>query len=480
MTDPPPIPQAKAGTAVAGRILIVDDDDLVARAVARMAQHFGHETATAASVDEAIARMAERPFDVVLTDLVMGERGGLDLLRHVQQENAEIPVVVITGQATIDSAMEAIKGGAYDYLAKPVVQLDMLGALLRRAIEKKIMADEVRQLKREIGARYNLVDIAGNSPQMIEVYKTVARVATGRTSVLILGESGTGKELVARALHHQSPRGSHRFVPVNVSAIPEGLLESELFGHVRGAFTGATATRRGLFDEAHLGTLFLDEIGDLSAPLQAKLLRVIQEHRIKPVGGNEEHEVDVRLVGATHRDLEEMLRSGRFREDLYYRLNVISIWLPPLRERREDIPVLVEHFLRKYEHETGRAAPRVAPEALQRLESYPWPGNVRELENVVERAVLLSTHGVITPDTLPPRLQVALPGTEAPASASGFVPLESMIERYVEQVLEHTRGNHTQAAQILGISRRTLHRMAARRRRSQASPGDNSSPGAPF
>src|SRR5512143_2764111 len=338
MTDPPRIPQDPAGAGPAGRILIVDDDEPVAKAVATMASRFGHETVTATSVDEAVARLAERPFDVVLTDLVMGERGGLDLLRHVQAETPDVPVVVITGQATIDSAMEAIKGGAYDYLAKPVVERDMLGALLRRAIEKKQMADEVRQLKREIGVRYNLVDIAGRSTQMLEVYKTVARVASGRTSVLILGESGTGKELVARALHHQSPRAPHRFVPVNVSAIPEGLLESELFGHLRGAFAGATATRRGLFDEAHLGTLFLDEIGDLSPPLQVKLLRVLQEHRIKPVGGNEEHEVDVRLVGATHRDLEEMVHRGAMREDLYYRLNVVSIVLPPLRERRDDIP----------------------------------------------------------------------------------------------------------------------------------------------
>jgi len=472
MTDPPRIPQDQAGAGPAGRILIVDDDEPVAKAVATMASRFGHETVTATSVDEAVARLAERPFDVVLTDLVMGERGGLDLLRHVQAENPDVPVVVITGQATIDSAMEAIKGGAYDYLAKPVVERDMLGALLRRAIEKKQMADEVRQLKREIGARYNLVDIAGKAPQMLEVYKTVARVASGRTSVLILGESGTGKELVARALHHQSPRAPHRFVPVNVSAIPEGLLESELFGHLRGSFTGATATRRGLFDEAHLGTLFLDEIGDLSPPLQAKLLRVLQEHRIKPVGGNEEHVVDVRLVGATHRNLEEMVRAGSFREDLYYRMNVISIWLPPLRERREDIPPLVEHFLHKYEHETGLPAPRVSPEALRRLEAYAWPGNVRELENVVERALLLSTHGVITPDTLPPRLDAATSEPAVPSVASGLVPLDAVVERYVDQVLEHTHGNHTRAALILGISRRTLHRMAARKRRSEGQERD--------
>ncbi len=453
-----PEPAGDAALPPATRILVVDDDLSVAHVIARMAEQFGHATAVAGSVDEALGRLAEAPFDVILTDLKMPERDGLELLEQVRIDNPDVPVVVITGQATIDTAMEAIKLGAYDYLTKPP-QLDMLGALLHRAIEKKSMAEEVRNLQREIRKRYHVEDIVGTAPQMLEVYKTLQRVAPSRTSVLILGESGTGKELVARKLHERSPRQGEHFVAVNVSAIPEGLLESELFGHVRGAFTGAMTARRGLFDEAHRGTLFLDEIGDLSLPLQAKLLRVIQEHRIKPVGGNEEHEVDARLVGATHRDLEEMVRQSQFREDLYYRLNVVSISLPPLRERREDIPLLVDHFLQKYEYETGQPAPAVSPEARSVLEAYPWPGNVRELENVVERAVLLSTQGVITPDALPARVL----GT---APEPTLAPLETMVERYVERVLQHTKGNRTRAAQILGISRRTLHRMAERRRRS--------------
>jgi len=436
-----------------------------------MAEQFGHGTAIAGSVEAALALLAETPFDVILTDLKMPERDGLDLLEHVRTENPDIPIVVITGQATIDTAMEAIKLGAYDYLTKPP-QLDMMGALLRRAIEKKRMAEQVRGLQREIRKHYHVEDIIGSAPQMLEVYKTLQRVAPSRTSVLILGESGTGKELVARKLHERSPRHAERFIPVNVSPIPEGLLESELFGHVRGAFTGALTARRGLFDEAHRGTLFLDEIGDLSLPLQAKLLRVIQEHRFKPVGGNEEREVDVRLVGATHENLEGMVHRGQFREDLYYRLNVVSISLPPLRERREDIPLLVEHFLRKYEHETGQNAPAVSPEARHLLGAYAWPGNVRELENVVERAVLLSTHGVITADTLPPRLHGAAPSLAAPSPESGLFSLDAMVERYVERVLLHTGGNRTRAAQILGISRRTLHRMAERRKRS-AAPGED-------
>src|SRR5690242_6610590 len=311
-----------------GRILVVDDEPAVATVIASMAESFGYEAVVAGSVGEALERFTGGSFDAVLTDLSLGERDGMELLRIVQQQAPEVPVVLITGRATIDSAMAAIRAGAYDYVAKPVTS-DALGALLRRAVEKRRMAQEVRLLQQEITSKYSLQNIAGRSPRMLEVFKTVARVATGRAPVLILGESGTGKELVARAVHAQSPRHSRRFVPVNVSAIPETLLESELFGHVRGAFTGATQNRRGLFEEAHQGTLFLDEIGDLSPPLQAKLLRVLQEHSLKPVGGNEEIEIDVRVVAATHRDLDDMVRSGRFREDLYFRINVVSITLPP-------------------------------------------------------------------------------------------------------------------------------------------------------
>ena len=462
----PPDPADATASQPLARILVVDDDLSVAQVIARMAEELGHATAIAGSVDEALGRLARASFDVVLTDLSMPGRSGLDLLKHVQAESPEIPVVLITGKGAIDTAMEAIKGGAYDYLAKPP-QLEMLGALLRRAIEKKRMAEEVKHLQREVSKRAPAGEIIGASPQMLEVYKTLQRVAPSRTSVLILGESGTGKELVARKLHERSPRRAERFVAVNVSAIPEGLLESEMFGHVRGAFTGAMTARRGLFDEAHRGTLFLDEIGDLSPPLQAKLLRVVQEHRLKPVGGNEEHEVDVRLVGATHRDLDEMVQRGLFREDLYYRLNVVSISLPPLRERgAQDIEMLVGHFLREYEQETGKTPPGVSPEAFGLLKTYAWPGNVRELENVVERAVLMSTHGFITPEALPPRLHGVPQAEVVLTPESGFPPLNAMIERYVERVLEYVKGNRTRAAQILGISRRTLHRMAARRRLS--------------
>jgi two-component system response regulator AtoC len=305
--------------------------------------------------------------------------------------------------------------------------------------------------------------IAGRSPQMLEVYKTVARIAPQRTSVLILGESGTGKELVARALHRRSPRAERRFVPVNVSAIPEGLLESELFGPLKGAFTGANTQRRGLFEEAHQGTLFLDEIGDLPLLLQAKLLRVLQEQTFKPVGGNEEMPVDVRVVAATHQDLESLVRAGRFREDLFYRLNVVTITLPPLRERRDDIPVLVDYFIRKYSWEHGRPRKRFSPEAERLLLEHSWPGNIRELANVVERALVLSPLGVMTPESLPESLLRGGDASVSPTSGE-LMPLHVLIDRYIQQVLRHTGGNYTRAASILGISRRTLHRMAARKR----------------
>jgi DNA-binding NtrC family response regulator len=440
------------------RVLVVDDEAYVARVIARLAESFGHEVAVADSVEGALARFEESAFDVVLTDLRLGQQDGLALLRELQARAPAVPVIVITGQATIDTAMEAIRFGAYDYLVKPI-ERKLIGELLRRAIERKRLTESAGRETADESPAFPLANIAGNSPAMIEVYKTVARVAGGRGSVLILGESGTGKELVARALHSQSSRSSWRFVPVNVSAIPEGLLESELFGHVRGAFTGATGARRGLFEEAHKGTLFLDEIGDLSPMLQAKLLRVIQERSFKPVGGNEEVKVDVRIVAATHRDLEDMVRKGTFREDLYFRVNVVSIVLPALRERVQDIPVLVEHFLRKVEQQARSPAPHFTAEALTVLAAYSWPGNVRELENVIERAVLLSRGGEITRDSLPPHV---LQG--APRPSSYFPTVDELVDRHVQQALHLAGGNRTEAARLLGISRRTLQRMEARKR----------------
>jgi DNA-binding NtrC family response regulator len=444
------------------RVLVVDDEPLVAGAIARMAESFGHDVLLADGVPAALRIFENESIDVVLTDVRLGDQDGLVLLRSVQERSPMVPVVLITGQATIGAAMEAIQAGAYEYLAKPPDR-DRIGVILRHAVEKKRMAEEMRTLQRAIDSRYQVEHIVGRSPQMLEVFKTVARVAAGPSNVLILGESGTGKELVARTLHRQSDRREQRFVPVNMASFAEGVLESELFGHRRGAFTGATTSREGLFQTAHLGTLFLDEIGDMSLGLQAKVLRAIQEQRVRPIGANEEVDAKVRIVAATHRDLEAMVRAGTFREDLYFRLNVVTVALPPLRERIEDIPILIDHFLHKYEKETGRPAPVLSEEARRALVGYPWPGNVRELENVIERAAQYATHGSIGVDCLSARVLGAEPRRDSP---DGYPPLEEVIERHVDQVLRHTDGNISAAARILRVSRRTLHRMAQRRKRA--------------
>ncbi len=445
------------------KILVVDDEPKVAAIMERMTRHLGYEPAVASGAEEALRRFAEEPFDVVLTDVRLGTIDGLALLRSLRERDTSVPVVLVTGYASIPSAMEAIQSGAFDYISKPLT-LEALQRVMTRAVEQRALSR--RAPERAAEEVVELPNIVGASAAMLEVFKTVARVAPRFSSVLLLGESGTGKELVAKSLHEQSPRAANRFVPVNVAAIAEGLLESELFGHVRGAFTGATGTRRGLFEEAHLGTLFLDEIGELPAALQVKLLRALQEHRIKPVGGNEEIEVDVRLIAATNRDLEKMIRAGKFREDLFYRLNVITISLPPLRERKEDIPSLVEHFRQKLERESGHVSPRFAPAALARLAEYDWPGNVRELENVVARAVMMSPLDVIGSESLQSLGRTA----DAESSARDEFPkLASVVADYVRRVLEHTGGNRTRAAQILGISRRTIHRMSARRARPSES-----------
>jgi DNA-binding NtrC family response regulator len=442
------------------RVLVVDDEPLVAGAIARIAESFGHDVVLADGIPTALETLDRVSVDVVLTDVRLGTDSGLALLRSIQERQPHVPVVLITGQATIGAAMEAIESGAYEYIAKPPDR-DKIGLILRRAVEKKRMADEMKQLQGAMQARFTMENIVGRSPQMLEVFKTVARVARSSSNIMILGESGTGKEMVARTLHQQSDRGSKRFVAVNMAALAEGVLESELFGHRRGAFTGATESRDGVFREAHQGTLFLDEIGDLPLSLQAKLLRAIQEQRVRPVGANEEVEARVRILTATNRDIEHMVEEGTFRQDLYYRLNVVQIQLPPLRDRRDDIALLIDHFLRKYETETARPAPRLSEDARDVMMRYAWPGNVRELENVVERAALYATHGSIGTDCLPPRLQGDI-GT-IPASEP-FLPLEGVIDRYVDQVLAHTQGNITAAARILQVSRRTLHRMAEKRR----------------
>jgi DNA-binding NtrC family response regulator len=445
------------------RVLVVDDKEIVARTLAAMVQKNGHIAVTSHNVVDALRLFDEQPFDAVLSDVKMGALGGFDLLRQVKERSPNMPVILITGEATVTAAMEAMDAGAYDYLSKPV-RNDVLGQLLKRAIEhKRLVAREVASARID-PAPTTFADIIGHSPLMLDAFKRVARAARGDANVLILGEHGTGKERVARALHEKSERAECPFIPVNVAAIASGVVESELFGHRRGAFTDAREDRKGVFEQAHKGTLFLDEIGDLDPVIQVKLLRAIQERKIKAVGGSDEVSVDIRLVSATNQDLPKLVHEGRFREDLYYRINVVQIALPPLRDRREDIPELAEYFLARFAARAGKTAPHLTAEALEVLVRHNWPGNVRELENVTQRAIQFCDDAVITPEQL--MVGETLGGSERPGvnGELEYPPLREKMDAYIREVLAHTDGNISQAARILGVTRRTLQRMAIRRR----------------
>jgi len=445
------------------KILVVDDEQSMREFLSICLRRAGHQVVVAQSGAEAIERLGAEPIDVVVTDLQMpGGMDGLGLLRAIKQGPAspatDPEVILVTAFATTDTALAAMKQGAYDYLTKPF-QIDEINAVIGRALEKRALVEDNLALREQLAGRARLAQLLGKSRAMQKVFELIGKIHSARTSVLVTGESGTGKELVARALHSEGNRAKLPFVAVNCGAIPEELMESELFGHKKGAFTGAVADQPGLFQEADGGTLFLDEIGELSLGLQVKLLRVLQERKVKRVGGTEEIEVDVRVIAATNRDLEAEVSRGAFRADLYYRLNVIELCLPPLRHRREDIPLLAEHFLRKFGVEHGRA-PRMSPEAMRRLESYDFPGNVRELENLIERAVALSSSSMIGLSDLPD-VRPARPGAEPPAAfPPEGVDLDRLIADYerswVLRALEHTGGVRKRAAVALGISFRSL------------------------
>ena len=458
------------------RLLLVDDDEEACRLLAEVLEREAYDVVPALSADEALAKVEQSgPFDAVLTDLRMPNKSGLDLLRVLRQRDPGALVLVLTAFGDAAAAGEAIRAGAYDFISKPY---DL--AALRETLARSLGRRKLASLQRDPGARPSAGEtgpggpaLVGHSPAIIDVMKTLARVAPSQATVLVLGETGTGKELVARMVHRYSARADQRFVAANCSALAEGLLESELFGHVRGAFTGAASARPGLFREADRGTLFLDEIGDISPGLQARLLRVLQEHEIVPVGSESPVRVDVRVLAATHRDLPELVRQGRFREDLYYRLNVVTLTLPPLRARRQDIPLLIDHFLRELTDRHDRGPVAVDPEAQRRLLAYNWPGNIRELQNVLERAMLLAEQDVIGPEHLTPTVLAAAgsPSEAAPLAVKAEEgagiddPLPSLDEidrRYVLRVLEATHGNRDETSRILGVSRRTLSRMIQR------------------
>src|SRR5215475_1416764 len=445
-------------------ILVVDDDTVTCELLCEVFAHEGFEATFRHSGEEALAQLAITPADLLLSDIRMKTRlDGLSLLELVRRDYAGVPVVLMTAFGSIETAIRAVKEGAFDYISKPF-NIDELVAIVRRALANgngKHVTSDLDEDERSSG-------LIGRTPAMLEIYKMIARVSDSRAAVLITGESGTGKELVARAIHNHGSRSSERFVAVNCGALTETLLESELFGHVKGSFTGAIANKRGIFEQAGEGTVFLDEISETSAGLQVKLLRVLQEREVVPVGGTEPIKVGARVIAASNSDLEKLAAAGAFRGDLLYRLNVIQLHLPPLRQRREDIHLLVAHFLRK--HALG-LTPAIGPDqkTMQCLSAYSWPGNVRELENVIERAITLNQGGVITIDDLPARIRMQ-PSTETPPLSaddfeqlfSGLPNLDEIERRYILHVLEATGNNRKRTAEILGINRKTLYRMAAR------------------
>jgi two-component system, NtrC family, response regulator PilR len=447
-----------------GDILIVDDERSMREFLAIYLRRQGHRVDAAPDADSARKAIAGREFDVVITDLKMPDGSGLEVLSESKRLRPDTQVIVVTAFATAETAIAAMKSGAYDYLTKPF-KVDEVGLVVERALERRELQSQNVALRDEIKGRYKLERLIGKSPPMQRVFEVIRKIAPARTSVLLIGESGTGKELAARALHELSGRDQNAFIAVNCGAIPETLIESEFFGHVKGAFTGANNERAGLFEAAHGGTIFLDEIGELPVPMQVKLLRVLQERRVKKVGGVQEKEVEVRVVAATNRDLETEVEKGTFRQDLFYRLNVIQLRLPPLRERREDIPILVDHFVRKFAAEHGRKISGVDPDAMSALMSHSYPGNVRELENLIERAVTLAPADRIPVDTLPAPNPLTAAGAGALGSAEQPLPeagidLEKLLEDFERGILikalERTGGNRTEAARILGVTFRSL------------------------
>jgi two-component system response regulator HydG len=446
------------------RVLFVDDDEPLCETLEAALARRDFSVSWRTSGDEALALMDQGDgFDVIVTDLHMGSFDGIELCQRVVERRPDIPVVVLTAFGSFDSAVAAIRAGAYDFISKPV-QLDVLAIALRRAAQHKALREEVKRLRSFADAPLRATELIGSSPAILAVHDVIRRVADSDASVLITGESGTGKEVVAHVLHKSSRRREGPFVAVNCAAVPEALLESELFGHTRGAFTDAKEARPGLFAHAGRGTLFLDEIGDMPLGVQPKLLRVLQEKTVRPVGGTNEIPVDARVVAATNRDLESAIEERRFREDLFFRLNVIHLHLPPLRARGGDILALAQHFVSKTAEREKKSLRGVSSAAAQKLVAYAWPGNVRELQNCVEHAVALARYDQITPEDLPEKIRAYRSGHVLVAGddPSELVPMEEVERRYILRVLEAVAGNKTAAARVLGIERKTLYRKLER------------------
>ena len=442
--------------AHAGRVLIVEDNEVERRALSQIIKAEGFTVFGAENADKALGYVEEN-IDVVISDLHMGDVSGIDLLQLWKKRQPDTHFIVLTGHGNVDTAVQAIKSGAFDYVTKPANKDELL-LLVQRAIESQQKDKEIDSLRRRLDQKFGLDQIVGQSKQMQDVFARIRRAAPVDSTVLVLGESGTGKELVAQALHHNSPRKKGPFVAVNCAAVPATLVESELFGHVRGAFTGATDKRMGRFEQADGGTLFIDEIGDFELPLQAKLLRVLETLTLTPVGGHEDRKVDVRVLAATSRDIRKMVQDGTFREDLFYRLNVVQVVLPPLRDRPDDIPILVEHFLKEIAQQKGTPPRRISPEVMRRFQSYRWPGNVRELRNTLESMMVLADGESMTERDLPERIAEGSQAEPLPKEIPTGLTMEELEKLAITKALDQCGGNRTHAANRLGISVRTLQR----------------------
>ncbi len=439
------------------KVLVVDDD----REMCSLLQEIltSEEFSVTAIQDslEAAKRIAREDFDLLITDLKMKGLKGLDLMEESKKIAPLMPVIIITAFGTVESAIQAMKRGAYDYITKPF-QTDELLLTVKKALENRFLKKEVTRLKREVESRYHFHQLIGKSPAMQRIYDLVEKISDTSSNVLVTGESGTGKELVAKAIHYNGVRKEGPFIAVNCAAIPETLLESELFGYKKGAFTDAKTDKKGLISEAHTGALFLDEVTEMALTLQAKLLRVIEERTVRPLGDTQSHSVDIRVISTSNRDIQSLIQQGRFREDLYYRLKVIDIELPPLRERREDIPLLVQHFIHKFNAEMNKRTSGVSEPALRVMMNHSWPGNVRELENVIQRAVTLSQQETILPEDLPSSMLEPREENLIEKSLKENLTLDQMEKEYIRRTLIQTGGNKSRAAEILGLDRKTLYR----------------------
>jgi DNA-binding NtrC family response regulator len=448
----------------AGTVLIIDDEAAIRESLQLLLEDDGYQVVNAQDGAEGLTLLDTQAVDLVLLDFQLPDRNGLEILKDIRERDPEMSVIMITAYGTPENAVAAIQGGAANFIAKPWTN-EKLQADVRAAIGRKRAEEENVQLKRQLKQRYNFENIIGKSDLMLRTFDLVAQVAPSRSTILLQGESGTGKELIAKAIHANSPRKDRPFVPVNTGSMPSDLLESTLFGHVKGAFTSAVSSKKGLFEMADRGTIFLDEIGNMSMETQSKLLRVLQDRRFMHLGGVQEIQVDVRVIAATNSELRQAVKDGKFREDLYYRLNVITIELPPLRNRKEDIPMLAQHFLRRYCEENEKPSRTLAPDALRALMDYAWPGNVRELENAIERAVVLSAHPVITADLFPDDIVSrgdALPIIASKPDASLFEIMEDCERRAITAMLERCGWNQTEAAERFHVPLSTLNQKIKR------------------